>query len=394
VNTNLRTPLQRNKPARSLAANSAAIGPASAAELIPTAGELLSDDYAIELVCDANRRELNLILSDGKNQKIAPRIEHSGQVYIPLRLKPGLLQAVMLPVQAAEYGSTPELFKAVRELFTTRGFPDNVALTLTYLVFSSWFPECVAVSPSLLITGPRPEAIFLLQLLGCLVRRPLPLIELSLAAFASLPPKFQPIFLIDHELLSASKRRLLSASNSRRAFISRNGELVNICSARAIYDGFGSKKNVSDEACLEINVAPFNAKLPVLPPDDQQQIADAFQSKFLMYRIRNFAKVRASTFDLPGFPSGLRVLAHVLGSCVVDAPELQQGLQSLLQNEEERNRAQRFRDFRCVAIEAALAHCHMEKVTKARIGKLTDNANVILKGRGQTRELIFNEMGD
>lgn len=394
MKSNLRTSLQPNKAARSLATNSASIGPASAAEPIPTAGELFSDGYAIELVCDASRRDLNLLLSDGTNQKIAPQVEHGGRVYTPLRLKPGLQQAVVLPVQAVEYGSTSDLFSSARELFTTHGFPDEVALASTYLGFSSWFPDCVALAPSLLITGPRPEAIFLLQLLRCLVRRPLPLIELSFGEFASLPTNLRPTLLIDHELLSATKRRLLSASNNRQAFILRNREFANVCCAKAIYVGFGYEKNVSDGACLEINVTPFHAKLPVLRPDDQQRIADAFQSKFLMYRIRNFATVRAATFDLPGFPSALRVHAHVLGSCLADAPDLQHGLQAVLQNEEERNRAQRFRDSLCVAIEAALAHCHMENVTKARIGQLANTANAILKGRGQTRELADNEMGD
>lgn len=396
MNTNLRTSLQRNKSAlsRSLATNSVSIGPASAAELIPTVGELLSDGNAIELVCDANRRQLNLLLSHGTNQKIAPQIDHGGKIYIPLRLEPSLVEAVMLPAQAVEYGSTSELFSTARELFTTHGFPDDVALAVTYHGFSTWFPDCLAAAPCLLIAGPRPEATLLLQLLGCLVRRPLPLIELSAAALASLPMQLYPTLLIDHELLSASKRRLLSASNNRQAFILRNRQFVNTYCAKAIYTGLISENNVSDEAILQVNLTPFSSNLPVLRPDDQQRIAGMFQPKLLMYRIRNIAKVRASTFDLPGLPSGLRLLAHVLGSCMVDAPELQHGLQSLLQNEDERSRAQRFRDSRCVAIEAALASCHTEKMKKAYVGKLTDTANAILRGRGQTRELIPNEMGD
>src|SRR6266478_7059322 len=78
-------------------------------------------------------------------------------------------------LEMRSFESTVELFTAARELLMSRGFPEEVALTSTYFVFPTWFPEFLPIAPCLSIAGPRPEAALLLQLLGWLVRRPLPL---------------------------------------------------------------------------------------------------------------------------------------------------------------------------------------------------------------------------
>jgi hypothetical protein len=113
----------------------------------------------------------------------------------------------------------------------------------------------------------------------------------------------------------------------------------------------------------------------------------AFQPQLLAYRSMNIAKVREAEFDLPGFASPIRILARVLGSCIVDAPELQAGLAPLLEEQQEKIRAEHWIDLRCVVIEALLFDCHAGGKDLLYVGEITRNACTILKGRGESAPL-------
>ncbi len=351
---------------------------------LETLGELFGDGRSIELIRDTETGRLNLLFFDGENCTVAPRVEYGGRVYVPADLSPSILRAVTWPTKCIEYGSTQKLFTAVRESFTNHGFPDEVALPTTHVVFSSWFPECLPSAPCLSITGPRPEANLLLQLLGCLVRHSLPLAELSRAGLCSLPMDLQLTLLIDLEHVSRSTLSLLSASNNRNAYVPRKGALVNIYCAKAIYRGDALGDGLFGDAALHINLAPSRGRLPMLDEKARQEIAMTLQPQLVAYRSRNLAKVRESEFDLPGFASPIRILARVLGACIVDAPELQAGLIALLEECQERIRGQRWVDLRCVVIESLLFCCHSREKDRVHVGEITATTSTILKGRGET----------
>ena len=98
-------------------------------------------------------------------------------------------------------------------------------------------------------------------------------------------------------------------------------------------------------------------------------------------------KVREFEFDLPQFGSAIRILARVLGTCIVDAPDLQAGLVPLLEQHEERIRGERWVDLRCVVIEALLFHCHSGQKDRVHVGEIADVTSIILKGCGETPPL-------
>ncbi len=360
---------------------------------IETGGELFADGASIELILDAETERLNLLLSDGENHSVGPRVEYGGRVYVPADLDRSILRALTWPTKRMPYGSTEQLFTALRDLLTNHGFPTEVALSTTYDVFATWFPECLPAAPCLVIAGPRPEANLLLQLLGCLVRHALPLAEVSRAGLCSLPMDLHPTLLIDLEHVSPSTRRLLSASNNPNAYVPRNEALVNLYCAKAIYRGDSLGDDVFSDAALRINLAPSRGRLPILDAKTQQEIATKLQSQLVAYRCRNVAKVRESQFDLPGFASVTRILARVLGGCIVDAPELQAGLVPLLEEQEQEIRAARWVDLRCVVIEALLYHCHHSQKESVHVGEIAFVVNTILKGRGETVQLEAKEVG-
>jgi hypothetical protein len=103
--------------------------------------------------------------------------------------------------------------------------------------------------------------------------------------------------------------------------------------------------------------------------------------------------VLRSEFDLPGFVSPIRVLSRVLGAPIVDAPELQASIASLLQNRQEEATADCWVDLRCVAIEAGLHHCHQGTEDRIHVGELTRTVGVILQGRGETEAVEPREIG-
>jgi hypothetical protein len=361
---------------------------------LETTGEVFADGSSIELILDAETGRLSLLLCDGEDRTVTPRVDYRGKVYVPAELDPSILRALTLPTKCIDYGSTDELFKGVRESLTNHGLPTEVALPLAYFSFPTWFPECLPAAPCLVIMGPRPEACLVLQLLSCLVRHPLPLVEVSRAGLSALPMDLQPTLLIDQEHLGLSTSRLLSATNSPNAYVPRRGALVNLYCAKAIYCGGDTLDDaLLGDATLQINLAPSRGRLPVLDPKTRQQIAMELQPRLLMYRLRNIAKVRESKFDLPGPASEIRILARVLGASIVDARELQGGLGPLLEEQQEEIRAERWTDLRCVAIEALLFHCHSGKEDLVHVGKLTRTATTILKGRGETVRLEPRAMG-
>ena len=351
---------------------------------IETSGEVFADGRGIELIRDAETGRLKLLLSDSENCSVAPRVEYGGRVYVPASLDSGILRAVTLPTKFTDYGSTDRLFAAVRDSFLNHGFPMEVAHPTSYFVFSTWFLEYLPTAPCLLITGPRPEASLLIQLLGCLGRHALPLAEVNRVGLSSLPMDLGPTLLIDGEQLSPLTRRLLAASNNRHAYVPWKGTLVNVFCSKAIYCGGTLGDGLLSDIALLINLGPTRNGLPILGVRTEQEIATALQPQLLAYRSRNITKVRESQFDLPAFASPIRILARVLGACIVDAPELQAGLIPLLEEYQERIRGERWTDLRCVVIEALMYHCQDGGKQRVYVGEIARTVGTILKGRGQT----------
>jgi hypothetical protein len=104
--------------------------------------------------------------------------------------------------------------------------------------------------------------------------------------------------------------------------------------------------------------------------------------------------VRQSDFDAPRFPSNLRIVAHVLGACVPDAPELQSGIIPLLEGQQEQLRSDRSFDPQYVTLEALLAHCHRDQGSRRiGVGEIASTATAILIDRGETAKLEAKATG-
>ena len=360
--------------------------------LIKTAAEIFSDGSSIELVRHPAAGNLCLLHNTSAKRRIDLRVQHEGRVYVPIDPDSPTLRAVRLPACALDYGSTHRLFDALRSTLAHAGFSGEVSLALTCFVFSSWFPDVLPAAILLLITGPWTEASFLLQMLGCLVRHPLPLKELSAASFHSLPMALGLTLLVDQQFLKPNARRLLAVGSDRTAHILGRDGVVNISCPKAVYLGTEPPDAVFGDSVLHVNLSPFRDRPPILDRSTEENLAAKFQPMLVAYRLQNLIKVRDCEFDIPELPSGLRILARILGASVADAPEIQADISPLLHSQMEEVRAKRWVDRRCVVIEAALAHCHAN-ANRIYVGEITRAANAILEGRGESGHLKAKYVG-
>jgi hypothetical protein len=367
----------------------------SPASPIETGGEFLPDGKSISLIQPLESDCLQLVFADGKDAKIAADVEYRRRTYVPPKTASSFREAIIFPSGIRDFGSTIALFTGIKDSLVRRGMPEEVAQSATYFGFGSWFTEVLPAVPFLLISGPRPSAILLLQLLGCLVRHPLPLVEISASSLRAVPMQLRPTLLIDNEFARNPLLRLLSASSNRNANIVRKGGVMNIFSAKALYRGEEPEDDSIGNGALRIDLFPSDRTLPILTLRDRQKLAAEFQPALLAYRVRNIEQVAAAQFDYAGVPQEVRPLAGLLAGCIVGAPELQAGVGPLLQTQHSRFRAERWVEPRCVVIEALLSHCHRkgQDGDLVRVGQIAQDVAAILKGRGETMEIQPRAIG-
>jgi hypothetical protein len=78
---------------------------------------------------------------------------------------------------------------------------------------------------------------------------------------------------------------------------------------------------------------------------------------------------------------------------VVDDPELEQKLSSLLEAQDEDVRAQRCTDIRYVILEVILVLLHKSELSAVRVEKIAELTNVLLRSRGEIIEYSSAEVG-
>jgi hypothetical protein len=358
----------------------------------------------IELVAgDVSSGPFNLLVWDGAQAHIQPSV--------PLTAEPGckfeprvfdapevdstICRAIRFPTGAAPYESSPKLFGdlcALVQKYT--GLPERLIYLAAHSVLASWFPDCTAIPICLSIVGPQSnQGSQLFRLLSCLYRRPLLLAEMSVFGLRSLPMELCPALFIERYELSAQLQGFLHALNAHGAYIPRKGQLLSVTFARVVY----TEEPLSDDAlgasAIKIPVTPTRQPVPILDKLAQEQIADAFQPKLLMYRLANYRRVAQSDFDVSRFLPPVRELARCLGACVPGEPELQQRIISLLEERNEEVQTERATDLNSIVVEVMFSFSHEEKKQSVRVGELTTAVNAILEQRGELLELRPRTIG-
>jgi hypothetical protein len=360
-----------------------------ASRIVRTSGEIFADGSVIELVSSASDNQLDVLFWRQHRKTIAPQIEYRDRIYLPCDLDETLRRAMRFPSNADDYGATKKFFAQIRMLFERYiGLTQPESSLMTAWVVSTWFPDCVSSPPTLMICGPEMcPAITLFRLLSCLCRRSLVLADLNRTGFLSLMP-LQPTLLINQPNGSFKIPDLWGTSNHRGVYVvGSRGRVHNVVGSKAVF--LGMADTWSDEA---IHLAmPAQHQLPQLDAHGQEEIANRLLPQLLMYRLRNFHKVRESCCHMRELRFPTSELAYNLTTCVQGEPDIVQAIAAVLQRQIQDAHGSRSCDVNMAILEAIWAPSHEDK--EIAVSRITELTNALLRCRGEVLEYSAAEIG-
>jgi hypothetical protein len=297
------------------------------------------------------------------------------------------------PSHAKPFVTTQQLIEEIYDIvqqFTDLG--DDNAWLAAHSVLASWFLDATDCPVSLVIYGPDcPQGQRLFRILSCLYRRAVLVGDISFASLCSLPMDFSPSLFIERYDHSPQIQRVIRATRTR-GYVPSKGKLVHTRCATVIYSDEPLNGVMPDSRAIEIPVIHTRDPLPVLNGDTQENIANEFQAKLLMYRLVNYMRVLNSIFDAAPLTSSVNDLARSLGACVVDAPDRQADIVRLLKMKDKEVNEDYFWDLRVTVLEAMFSLCH-EKKQSVYVSEVANKANSILESRGESFVMTARAVG-
>jgi hypothetical protein len=199
--------------------------------------------------------------------------------------------------------------------------------------------------------------------------------------------------LLDQRPATKQLCRFIRAVGRPGALLLQKRQLRDVSCATVISTG----EPVTDEwivdDVIQVALAPSGGDFAIVDLQHLDDAGRALQAQLLQYRLHNFAKVKDSTFDAPRLAYPARHLARTLGSCLVDDPEAESRITSLLQDQDEDSRVRDSTRISSVVIEAALVLCHEKERSTALVGEMATLSNAIFKGRDEIIELEARAVG-
>jgi len=219
-------------------------------------------------------------------------------------------------------------------------------------------------------------------------------VSLDSAVLGALPFDFRPTLLLSHQSALKKAQELLSISDRPGYQLPCGTSVVNASYPKAIYGGTRFTYDDGGGCVIPVHLVPLRGHLPILSAGKRRQVADEFQPKLLSYRARNHRAVSESEFDLPASASATWILGSVLGSCIVDASEVQNELRKMLSGVAEELRAERCCDPRSIASEALLTLAHRRQDDKIYVGEVSKMVEELQKSREEIDTVEPRKIGD
>jgi hypothetical protein len=381
-------------------------GGSNATKRIISAGEIFADGTMIELVSGSSGLDKpDFLLWNGEKASVGTHIRHGGRTYEVPKLGPSLYRATRFPSRCDDYDSARDLFAAIAGLFMQRlDLPERESSLLTCFSISTWLADRLPSAPSLAISGPSQElGIDVLRLLHCVCRHPLMLAEVTPVGFRSLRPQLSLTLLLDQQDLKPNMQRLFRASSYRGLYVPGNrGSVVDPYGPKAILCGNDAAVDTLGGGMIHISVTPSQLQSSVLDEQVQNEIANHFQPRLLMYRLKNCEKVCEARVEVSEFTFAMRQLARSVAMCFPEDAELARDAVQLLRPQDEEVRGQRSRDVNCAIVEILMGIIHQrkqpaEKVDRkqraVRVDELAKDLNALLQSRGELIEYSAAEIG-
>jgi hypothetical protein len=188
--------------------------------------------------------------------------------------------------------------------------------------------------------------------------------------------------------LTKQMAALLGSSATRGYLVADAGYYKGLYGPKAVYLGEEVSVDRIPRCSVQVNVLPTatacaTEKASRLAEPEVQEL----QNQLLSYRLKNLVRVYNSNFDASTLTSDTCAVANALGACIVDSPELQSQLISLLTPVEDQRHADRSTGIEAIIFEATLSLCHQGKA-QIRVGEIATEVNRIAKASSE--RLIYS----
>ena len=242
--------------------------------------------------------------------------------------------------------------------------------------------------PCLVITGPAHEATELLRVLHDLCSG-----SLLLAGFrrGDLQEVYRRTLLISEPNLNNQTAALLGNLTNRGFMIVEQRSYLYCHSSKAIYIGDDPKIKRIQHA-IYIDVTPALNAAKGIPPEGVHQNIEHLTGHLAKYRESNLAQVRRLEFNPTGLSPETNAVAKALGSCLVDSPDLQAALVSILAPRDQQRISERLDTAEALVIEAVLA-LSSGGAEQLYAKEIAVEVNRLLEARGERSKLSPEKVG-
>jgi hypothetical protein len=240
-----------------------------------------------------------------------------------------------------------------------------------------------------LITGPAHEAMVLLRVLRDLCSTPTLLAGFKRGDLKDL--NRHRTLLISEPHLDNRTAALLGTLTNRDFMLLDQGYYLYCVNSKAVYIGEDPAINRIQHS-LYIDTAARPLAKPPDPGWSLPATIDSLRQRILEYRDRYMKEVRRLIFDPCGLSPEAHAIANALGSCLVDATQLQTELVALLRPADQQQIADRSDGDEALVVGAALAFCHQDK-GEVFVKQIAVEVNRLLAARGETRQLSPEKVG-
>jgi hypothetical protein len=333
----------------------------------------LKDDDRLEVVRTSTGATTLLRWRDGK-ASYGPEFQIGSQSFIAADSDSGIPRDMLLAANVEEFESTASLhgnIAAVIGEFT--GVRNETAELSAALAFGTHSNLCLRVAVS---GRDEWEAARFLEVQSCFCRHALPLARFDEHHLWQLAPGCVPTFLISDPRPSQSLLNFLSATQHPGFAVARGGRTMKRRFSAFIIESDDSKTGPPN-SFARIDATP-QIRPRLANADELKTIAEKYQSKLLLYGLRQRSLAKRVEVDEAGLDGSARALASVLRSCFPDDQALQQRIGELLKPMDEAARLDVASRESAVVIQALLVLCH-EGAPGFYVGNVAEIANGILQ---------------
>jgi hypothetical protein len=224
------------------------------------------------------------------------------------------------------------LYTRVKEIIAAQTpLPDGDSALAAFWAISTWFQDILNLAPCLVITGPAHEANVLLATLDSLCRRSERMADMSGTVLKMRSGRSRTMLLWSPNL-DKRTAEIIGCFTNPGFSVHDGGGYSDCFGSKAVYTGDALPLQ-SIMHSIHITAITAAATANALAWDTRplsEGTIKGIQGQLEQYRERNLAKVPRLEFNAPGLSSEIHAIANALGSCIVDAPELQAELVSLL----------------------------------------------------------------